>query len=100
MLLMFENMAAINYNFFDLTTSNVVTNSLNVESMETSDVAIVEVVLLVAIKVKIASWKPHHHSSIYWGFFVVNDNQIIDIVNPSRHWDTLSTSLNKQVRIF
>jgi hypothetical protein len=65
MLLMFENVSAIDYNFFDLTTSNVVTNSLNVESMETSDVAIVEFVFLVTIKVKIASWKPHHHSSIY-----------------------------------
>ncbi len=99
MLLMFENMGAIDYNFFDLTTSNVVINSSNVENMATSNVAIVEVVHLVTIKVKIALWKPHHHSSIYWGFFVVNDNWFIDIVNPSRCWDTLSTSLNKQVRI-
>jgi hypothetical protein len=27
-------------------------------------------------------WKPHHHSPICWGFFVVNDNLPIDIMNP------------------
>jgi len=83
-------MGGIDYYFFDLTISNVTSNNSNVESMATSNVAIVEVVHLVVIKVKIALWKPHHHSSIYCDFFVVNDNQLIDIVNPSRCWDTLS----------
>jgi hypothetical protein len=60
---MFENVGAIDYNFVDLTTSNVVSSSSNVESMATSNMAIVEVVHLVVIK--IALLKPHYHSSIY-----------------------------------
>jgi hypothetical protein len=45
-------------------------------------IAIVEVVQLVAIKAQVALWKPRHHSSICWVFFVVNDNLLVDIVNP------------------
>jgi hypothetical protein len=64
-VVMFENMGGIDYNFFDLTISNVTSSNSNVENMATSNVAIVEVVHLVVIKVKIALWKLHHHSSIY-----------------------------------
>jgi hypothetical protein len=48
---MFENVGAMDYNFFDLTTSNVVINSSNVENMATNNVAVVEVVHFVIIKV-------------------------------------------------
>jgi hypothetical protein len=78
----------INSNCFDLTKSKIVGNNLDVENMVIRNLAsshvarIIEVVQLVTIKVQVAFWKPHHHSSICWGFFVVNDNLHVDIVNP------------------
>lgn len=34
------------------------------------------------IQVEVATWKPHNGSSICWGFFVANDNLLMDIENP------------------
>jgi hypothetical protein len=78
----------ISSNCFDLTTTKIVSNNLDVDNMVIRNLAfghvatVIEVVQLVAIKAQVALWKPHHHSSICWGFFVVNDNLPIDIVNP------------------
>jgi hypothetical protein len=77
-----EIVGEINSNFFDFTTSNIVGHILNFESMAICNVEAIKIVQLATIKVQATLWKPHHHSPIYWSFFVVNDNLPIDIVNP------------------
>jgi hypothetical protein len=59
-----EIVGKINSNFFDLTTSNIVGNILDFESMAI-DVATIKNVKLATIKVQATLWKPHHHSPIY-----------------------------------
>jgi hypothetical protein len=78
-----ENVGGIDSNFFDLITSNIVGNLLDVESMyfELGNVVTLEVVQLVIIKTQVTLWKPHHCNFICWGSFVVNDNLLINIVN-------------------
>jgi hypothetical protein len=57
-----ENVGGIDSNFFDLITSNIVCNLLDVESMyfEFGNVVTIEVVQLVIIKIQVTLWKPHH----------------------------------------
>lgn len=59
-----ESVGGIDSNFFDLTTSNIVGNILDFESMAI-DVATIKNVKLATIKVQATLWKPHHHSPIY-----------------------------------
>jgi len=77
-----EIVGKINSNFFDLTTSNTVGNILDFESMAIDNVVAIKIMQLVTIKIQATLWKPHHHSPICWGLFLVNDNLPIDIVNP------------------
>lgn len=77
-----EIVGKINSNFFDLTTSNIFGNILDFESMTIDNVVAIKIVQLATIKVQVTLWKPHHHSPICWGFFVVNDNLPIEILNP------------------
>ncbi len=56
----------------------------NVESMHVQHSTIVhlEVTQLVVIQVQAASWKTHNCNSIFWGFFIVNDGLLANLVNP------------------
>lgn len=78
----------IDSNCFDLTMSNIVGINSNVENIAVGNLAfghvaiVIVVVQFATIKAQVALWKLHHNSSICWGFFVVNDNVLIDIVNP------------------
>jgi hypothetical protein len=80
-----ESVGEIDFNFFDLTTSNIIGNNLNVESMGVGNLACghvattIKVVKLATIKIQVKLWKPHHRSSIFWGFFAINDNLHVDI---------------------
>jgi hypothetical protein len=61
---------SVGVNCFDLTTSNIVGNSLDVENMAIGNltsghmVTTIKVVKLTTIKVQVTLWKPHHCSSI------------------------------------
>jgi len=77
-----EIVGKINSNFFDLTTSNIAGNIFDFESTKIDNVVAIKIMQLATIKIQATLWKPHHHSPICWGFFVVNDNLPIDIVNP------------------
>jgi hypothetical protein len=65
------SVGAIDFNCFDLTTSNIVGNNLNVEGMAIGNLAFshvattIKVMKLATIKVQATLWKPHHHSSIF-----------------------------------
>ncbi len=81
-------MGGIDSNFFDLATLNIDGSNWDVESMVIGNltsnnvVAIIKVVQLTVVKAQATLWKPHHYSSICYGFFVVNDNLDVDIMNP------------------
>jgi hypothetical protein len=77
-----EIVGKINSNFFDLTTSNMVGNILDFESTAIDNVVAIKIMQLATIKIQATLWKTHHHSLVCWGFFVVNDNLPIDIVDP------------------
>jgi hypothetical protein len=42
----------------------------------------VVVIYHAVIQVEVVTWRPHSGSSICWGFFVANDNLLMDIENP------------------
>jgi hypothetical protein len=66
-----ESVGEIDFNCFDLTTSNIVGSNLNVEGMAIGNlasshvVATIKVMKLTTIKVQATLWKPYHHSSIF-----------------------------------
>jgi hypothetical protein len=33
------------------------------------------------MQIKIALWKPHNQASNFWGFFVANDDLLVDFEN-------------------
>jgi len=35
-----------------------------------------------SIETQVQKWKAHHKNLIGWGFFVVNDNLHVDLMNP------------------
>ncbi len=82
-----ESASRIDSNFCDLTTSNIVGSSLNVESVAVGNLAfgdvaaIIEVVQFTVIKVQATLWKPHCCYP-FVRVLVINDNLHVDIVNP------------------
>jgi hypothetical protein len=33
----------------------------------------------VEVEIQLVAWKPHNRTLICWGFFVVNDNLLVDV---------------------
>ncbi len=46
-------------------------------------------VQLTIVEVQVQQCKPHNMTSICWGFFVINDNLLIDFENPQMLWCTI-----------
>ncbi len=46
-------------------------------------------VQLTIVEVQIQQCKPHNMTSICWGFFIINDNLLIDFENPQMLWCTI-----------
>jgi len=46
-------------------------------------------VQLTIVEVQVQQCKPHNMTSIFWGFFVINDNLLIDFENPQMLWCTI-----------
>ncbi len=68
-----------------ITTFNVNCNLLDVESMHMKATMInyveIEFMQLVVIQVQVVAWKPHRQNSICYGFFIINDNLLVDLKN-------------------
>jgi hypothetical protein len=66
------------------TFNHVQGNMSNVENVHVqhSTVVHLEVTQLVVIQVQVESWKTHNHNSICWGFFIVNDGLLVNLLNP------------------
>jgi hypothetical protein len=46
-------------------------------------------VQLTIVEVQVQQCKPHNMTSICWGFFIINDNLLIDFENPQMLWCTI-----------
>lgn len=42
----------------------------------------VEIMQLTTIQVQVTTWKPLNQDFFYYAYFVVNDNLLVDLVNP------------------
>ncbi len=47
--------------------------------MAVNNVVTIQVRHLAIIKIQVILWKPHHHSSIFGGFFAINNILLINI---------------------
>jgi len=64
-----------------------------------NNVVAIQVVHLAIIKIQVVLWKLHHHSSIFLGFFAINNILFINIVN-CRCWHVLLIGSSKQAIMF
>jgi hypothetical protein len=62
-----------------LVCEDVATNNSNIESVQLILGNSLENEVLQLVQVQVALWKPHHQSSICWGFFIVNCLWILKI---------------------
>lgn len=58
--------------------ATIATNLSNVENVHLQNVQVMQ---FTCIQTHPATWKPHSWNSICWGFFIVNDNLLVDLVN-------------------
>ncbi len=56
-------------------------NIENVHLQTGNNVPNSNVLQLETIKAQAIAWRPHGRIFIYWGFFVVNDNHLVDLEN-------------------
>jgi hypothetical protein len=48
--------------------------------MQTPNISNIDVSQLAPIKMQVATWKPISFMFIFWGFFFVNDDLLMDLV--------------------
>jgi hypothetical protein len=48
--------------------------------MQTPNISNIDVSQLAPIKMQVATWKPNNFMFIFWGYFFVNDDLLMDLV--------------------